>query len=259
VLGLINQWLEKWRRPIWETIYRAEEPVSKRLVKEAYADWETWDTGADEKAAARLYLEFLDHQVEETYCPDPAAAAQLIRGAVDKLSRPVDTPLAMVMQARVLLTLRCWAQHQEVLDLPVEVAMRYLEEIPEDDFDHQLMSYLAFWAFIVSDQGILEKTYRFFLIQPLDFMVDYSRQRVKVMLGLVKETCESEDLVKLINLMPHPRHAQWVKQYVMPRCQELGLWSEDVDIHYKSRVTSLSLGRPQVPPRNRPEAFHVNF
>ena len=255
----INQWLEKWRRPVWETIYRGEAEVSRRLIREAYAAWEAWEADQDDRAAAKLYLDFLEHQVEETYCADATAAAVLIHEALRNLARPQITPRAVVMQARVLLVLRCWAHHQGVKDLPVELATELLSQVPEEDLDHQAYSYLAFWAFIVREKPFLERAYRYFLIQPVDFMVDYSRQRVKVMLALVEGPCEAEDLLKLVNLMPHPRHAEWVGRYVKPRCEELGIWSDDLDIRFKGRVASLAIGRPQVPPRDKPEGFHVNF
>jgi hypothetical protein len=131
--------------------------------------------------------------------------------------------------------------------------------VPEEDRNHQMMSYLAFWAFSRREKDYLEACYRFFLTQPVDFMVDFSRQRAKVMLMLAEERCERSDLVKLIELAPHLMHLQWIGRNIAGPLMESSLWDDELQAQLERRIRRLRNSTPDVPPSDEPPGISINI
>jgi hypothetical protein len=259
MLENVDRWLEQWRKPVWEALYRRDEESCRHELAQAIAGWEMYAATTDERQAARLYLDFLQCQADESF----QAARDLKRGivleAIEQLANPVDSTVARTMQARVLLTLRSWAHILSVYPLQRAEVDRLFAQIPAEDLDHQCVSYLAFWSFAIREAHYLQIAYRYFVTQSVDFMVDYSRQRVKVMLVLTEGRCERDDLVKLIELAPHLMHAQWIGRHVAAFCMDSELWDDGLQGLLATRVTELRDKPPQVPPRSEPEGFVINL
>lgn len=259
MLEIVDRWLEQWREPIWDSIYTRDEVNCLRVLDQAEGAWLLYDASPDQRNAARIYLDFLHCQVAESFMPVRDIKRGLVLEAADSLSQPLDMPLATMMQARVLLTLRCWAHVQEILPLEVQDVERWFDRLPPEDRDHQLMSYLAFWAFTAEHAGFLESSYRWFLTQKVGFLVAFSRQRVKVMLGLIERRCNQRDLSKLIDLAPHLMHLQWIGRHIAAFCMRHNLWDETLQNELNRKIRRLRLVAPQPPPREVPEGILVNF
>lgn len=259
MLEHVDRWLEQWRRPIWEALYRRDEAGCRNELAQAEIAWDAYAVTTDEREAARLYLDFLTCQVDESFKPVRDLKRGLVLEALEQLAKPVETPLAITMQARVLLTLRCWAHVQSIHPLSREEVDRWYKIVPEEDRDHQLMSYIAFWAFSRREQGYLEACYRYFLTQPVEFMVDFSRQRAKVMLLLAENRCQHADLEKLIGLAPHLMHLQWIGRHVAGPLMERGLWNTELQEQLELKIRGLRDSTPEVPPRDEPPGFVINI
>ena len=78
MLENVDRWLEQWRKPVWEALYRRDEENCRRELAQAIAGWEMYAATTDERQAARLYLDFLQCQVDESF----QAARDLKRGIV---------------------------------------------------------------------------------------------------------------------------------------------------------------------------------
>jgi len=259
MLELVDRWIEQWRGPVWDSIYRRDEEECLRVLDQAEAAWIIYDASPDKRDAARLYLDFLTCQVAESFTPVRDIKRGLVLETLEQISEPLDSPLPTMMQARVLLTLRCWAHVQDIFPLEVADAERLFDKLPPEDRDHQLMSYLAFWAFTVEHAGFLEMAYHWFLTQRVCYLVAFSRQRVKVMLALIERRCSRRDLGKLIDLAPHLMHLQWIGRHVAAFCQDHGQWDDELQDRLDRKTRQLCKMAPQAPPREVPEGILVNF
>jgi len=259
MLELVDRWLEQWRAPVWDSIYRREEAECLKVLDQAEAAWLIYDASPDRRQAARIYLDFLTCQVEESFTPVHDIKRGILLDAAERLAQPVEEPLATMMQARVLLTLRCWTHVQDVFPLEIQDADRWFDKLPPEDRDHQLMSYLALWAFTVEHAGFLETSYRWFLTQKVGFLVAFSRQRVKVMLALIERRCSKRDLSKLIELAPHLMHLAWIGRHVAMACMEQDLWDEKLQSELNRKIRKLRHVAPEAPPREVPEGLLINF
>jgi hypothetical protein len=259
MLERVDRWLEQWRRPIWDSIYRRDKEDCLRVLDQAEAAWIIYDESRDKRMAARLYLDSLTCEVAESFTAVRDIKRGLVLETLEQLSQPMEEPLATMMQARVLLTLRCWAHVQGIFPLDIQDVERWFNKLPPEDRDHQLMSYLALWAFTVEHAGFLEMSYHWFLTQRVLYLVAFSRQRVKVMLALIERRCARRDLCKLIDLAPHMMHLQWIGRHVAAFCQDHGLWDDELQEKLDYKIRQLRQVAPQAPPREVPEGILVNF
>ncbi len=186
--------------------------------------------------------------------------SDLARGEIVSTSVVEDGQLSSVMQARCSLTQRCWAHAMHGIGIPRGHVDRFYGEIPEEDRDHQLMNYLSFWAFANRDLDYMELSYRYFLLEPVEFMVDFSRQRVKVMQAVIRRDLESDDLLRLFELMPHRMHADWFEKLILPVLEEQRMASAASLEMFQERKKALQTQAPQVPPRTQaPGRITLNF
>lgn len=253
MLERIDEYLKQWREPIWDGLYRRQEGVCRQLMEQAWEAWRGLDADEGERQAVGIYLEYLEHEIEESFSTDPEHRAELIRETLHRLSREAGSWLAEIIQARVLLSLRSWAHVCGVLELARADVDRLWAKVPPEDIDHQTWSYLGMWAFSAGQLDYLKKGYRYFVTQPVDFLRDFSRQRFKVMIALREERCQRRDLERLIELTPHLRHAQWLGRNIAAFCTEHGLWDDGLTRMLDDKVRSLRYAAPQTPLRTKPE------
>jgi hypothetical protein len=226
MLELTDKWLDPWRVKIWDAMYRRDEAES-------------------------LCLDFMNFQIGESFVSSPESRDALIRAALTGLSGARTTAAGQAMRARVLLTMRCWAARYDVQEASEDEIEALLAMIPESDLDHQNWTYLSFWAFDARNARILGRAYRQFLVAPFDFMVDFSRQRIKVMLQIVEGRTQAVEVAKLIELIPHLKHVEWLRQLIVPSLIEAGEWQPELNAKLMARERELAEAGPQPPPRER--------
>jgi hypothetical protein len=90
-------------------------------------------------------------------------------------------------------------------------------------------------------------------------MVDFSRQRIKVMRALVSKSCELEDITRLIELIPHQIHWNWIDEQIKPECSVQNLWPAGIEQAFTRKRIELEAEGPKVPKRSQPVSFQVNF
>ena len=259
MLERVDEYLKQWREPIWDGLYRRQEDVCRELMEQAWQAWRDGDADEGERQAVSIYLEYLELEIEESFSTDPERRTELIREALHRLSRDVGSWLAEIVQARVLLSLRCWAHVCGVLVLDRADVDRLWALVPPEDIDHQTWTYVGMWAFSAGELDYLRKGYRYFVTQPIDFMRDFSRQRFKVMIALLEERCQRRDLERLIELVPHLRHAQWLGRNIAAWCMERELWDDGLQQSLDSKVRSLRYAAPKTPLRTKPEGKRVEL
>lgn len=260
VLANIDHWLNQWGHPIWEGIYLGEQESCEQKLAQAQAAGTSAFSNEDAQAAANLYLDFLDIQTQARFCPDQEEQTQIRLAFIEKLGKlPPAGELQLVMWARTVLTTRCLAHHQGLRSISEPEVSDLIELIPVDDLGHQSISYLAFWAYNLSNKFYLDYCYRLFLTDPFVFMVDFSRQRIKVMRALVCGNCRDEDIEKLIGLIPHQMHLEWFEGYITPECKNQGLWTKSRSAQLTQKSDELRLGGPKVPTSRKPLSFQLNF
>lgn len=258
MLELIDRWLDQYHDTAWECIYTRDHGRAQAqlgLAQEALAQRAGSD---DELAAIKLALAALDYEVADAFAPDDSERRRLLEGCLDRLQEAdPQGPLESTVRARLLLTMRALAHLRGVRGLPAAEAEMLWRAVPREDTDHKMASYCAFWAFNTPHHDILRQCYRFFLTAPIDFMVDFSRQRVRVMLSIVEGHLEAQELEELIGLMPHPLHLEWFMQHLYPACRRHGCWSHALEMQLKYKAEQLQSNPPQPPPRDKPRFFKV--
>lgn len=259
MLEHIDRWLEQWRKPIWDALYRRDESGARAVLEQAITAWDSYDSTADIRAAMRMYLDFLSCQIDESFKPIRDIKRGILLDCAERIAAVVDLPLVHIMRARVLLTLRCWAHVQSVHPLARLDADRWYVAVPVEDRDHQMMSYVAFWAFTLQEMDYLREAYHYFVTQPVNFMVDFSRQRAKVMLMLAENRFARQDIVKLIDLAPHLMHLQWIGRHIAAHCMSQQQWDNQLQAQLDEKVRRLRDTVPHAPLRDVPVGFDINI
>lgn len=260
VLGNIDHWLNQWGHPIWEYIYLYDWEACDDKLAEASEVIDGAFSSPDAQAAAAIYLDFLGSQKQAQFSKDPGEQTKTRLDFIDKLgSQPPTGELELVMWGRTLLTVRCLAHHLGLRAASEEEVSDLIEHVPVGDLDHQSISYLAFWAFKMRSKFYLDYCYRLFLTDPFVFMVDFSRQRIRIMRALVYGNCKDEDIEKLIELIPHKMHLEWFEDHIIPECHSQELWTETLGQRFKGKMTQISLEGPKVPASLKQVSFMLNF
>jgi hypothetical protein len=260
MLEVLDNWLEPFRLRAWDAAYRREEQAARQAVADAARFCDSCNASADESSALAIALDFMDTQVNESFLADPEGRAGLLLDAITRIGRPQQGPLARAIQARSLLTLRCWAARFDYAPLtPAEVESLF-NRIPYEDLEHHNWTFLSFWAFQQRDSYYLSLAYKQFLTKPFDFMIDFSRQRLKVMLQLVEGRCLDRDVQRLIELLPHLMHVNWMREHIVPACIDAGIWDVDLNNRLLRREQALIDAGPVPPPRERRQvSYKVNI
>lgn len=247
----LDNWLENHRRPVWEAIYLLDRASCDAALQRAERALQAALFPADDTEALQIYLRFLGYQMRNHFSEPGQSGADLARAEIVSVNMAERGPLSQLMQIRCSLTQRSWAHALHGIVLPQAQVDKWYEEIPQEDRDHQLMNYLSFWAFVNDNLHYLDQSYRYFLLQPVEFMVDFSRQRVKVMQAVVRDDLERSDLQRLIELMPHRMHADWFETVLLPVLAQRLLVIPDVLEAFEIKKAELAMQKPQVPPRSR--------
>jgi hypothetical protein len=247
----LDNWLEQHRRQVWEAIYLVDRETCEEALQRAERAVQTALFPEDDTQALQIYLGFLRHQLRNHFADSSQSGADLARSEIVSVNMADRGPFSKLMQTRCSLTQRSWAHALHGIVLPLAQVDKWYGEIPEEDRDHQLMNYLSFWSFVNDNLYYLDQSYRYFLLQPVEFMVDFSRQRVKVMQAVVRDDLERSDLHRLIELMPHRMHAAWFEDVLLPALAQRLLISPDVLEAFEKRKAELGMQKPQVPPRSR--------
>ena len=256
----IDNWLSAYRTPFWEAIYLNNIRECQSSLEKAEQAQANATFTADELQAIAIYIDFLRYQLKHYFAPTGSDRAELARGEIVSSMDASCGPLAEIMQARCRLTQRCWAHAMHGIGIPRGHVDRYFAAIPEEDRDHQLMNYLSFWAFVNRDLDYMEHSYRYFLLEPVEFMVDFSRQRVKVMQAVIRDELERSDLLRLIELMPHRMHAAWFEKLLLPVLQEKRLIADSTLEIFEEKRRELESVPPNVPPRTQSKGkITLNF
>lgn len=249
MLEELDKWLDPWRIKVWDALYRREEAEARSLVERSRRTLENAGFAPAEHEAAALCLDFTAFQVDESFAADHEVRAGCIEKVLEQFAPEPQHEIARVMRSRILITLLCWAQRYEVLEAREQQIRTLLHVVPESDLDHQNWTYLATWAFAARDAAILGRAYRKFLTEPFDFMVDFSRQRLKVMLQVLEGRGEPREIVKLIDLLPHLNHVAWLRQHLVPVLVDTGLWSPELNARLVAREHDIVAQGPKPPPR----------
>ncbi|MCB1216571.1 hypothetical protein KDL44_04225 [bacterium] len=256
----LDNWLAQYRTPFWEAIYLDNNTACQASLQQARDALANAPFSEDERQALGVYVDFMQYQLKHYFAANAMQRAELARGQIVSISMASRGPLATVMEARCSLTQRCWAHAMHGIGIPRGHVDRFFGQVPEEDRDHQLMNYLSFWAFAVRDLDYMEQSYRYFLLVPVEFMVDFSRQRVKVMQAALRLELERHDLLRLIELMPHRMHAAWFEKLLLPVLQEKKLISESTLAAFEQKRSELLARPPAVPPRSQsPGKISLNF
>ncbi|MCB1188596.1 hypothetical protein KDL29_15655 [bacterium] len=256
----LDNWLAQFRTPFWEAIYLDNHTQCQASLDQAQRALGNSVFSGDELDALRIYVHFMRYQLKHYFAPSAADRADLARGEIVSVSLAQHGPLAGIMQARCSLTQRCWAHAMHNIGIPRGHVDNFYRQVPEEDRDHQLMNYLSFWAFAAADIDYMEQSYRYFLMVPVEFMVDFSRQRVKVMQAILKDDLERVDLLRLFELMPHRMHAAWFEKLVLPVLKDRNLIAESTMTAFEERRKILQSSPPAVPPRTQAKGkISLNF
>ena len=260
VLANVDHWLNQWGHPIWEGIYLGNQQACEQMLKQAEAAITGAFSNQDAHAAAAIHLDFLETQTRAWFSEDSAEQAKIRLEFIGKLGSSAPTgELKLVMWSRTTLTARCLAHHLGLHKIGEAEVSELVEHIPVDDLGHQSISYLAFWAYSELNKFYLDYCYRLFLTDPFVFMVDFSRQRIRIMRALVYGNCKDTDIEKLIELIPHKMHLGWFEDYIIPKCQSNELWTEALAQQLRGKSTWISIEGPKVPSSRKPLGFQLNF
>ena len=259
MLEHIDRRLARFSDPIREYVYTRDEGACNQILDDAWRWLSQQKLSTDEMQAMKMVLHFLEFQVSDAFTTDKDKRRQQILYVLRSLSEPIIDPTSSVMQARILLTLRCWAHRSYDVRLSLKQFEQWFNMIPESDVDSKCWNYISFWAFDTRADDYLKAAYRYFLTSPVDFAVDFSRQRLKVMVGLIEGTCKVKDVERLIELMPHYYHIRWFMRNIIPFCKSLQLWTPALEGAFSAKSREL-MDSPQVPPRTVPQGRKIlNF
>jgi hypothetical protein len=256
-LHRLDNLVEPHRRTVWEAIYRREEQVAREAAASARQAFDDHPEAGDRSALLVLWptLDFavadaFAHTLDEEF---EAFIADL-QATVD-----ADGELAEAAQALSQLILRCAGHLHEFQELSSGEVNELLARLPEGFMNHQCCMYLGLWAFSIRDLEHVKLAYKYFLITPIEFMVDFSRQRLKVMVALLEGRCDAKELSRLIDLIPNPIHATWLLEAVTPEAQTQGLWNDALAEQLAAKLADLAVSAPTVPPRMETRFTRVNL
>ncbi|MEZ5338653.1 MAG: hypothetical protein R3F46_10335 [bacterium] len=245
----LDNWLAQYRTPFWEAIYLDNNAACQASLQQARDALANAPFSEDERQALGVYVDFMQYQLKHYFAANAMQRAELARGQIVSISMASRGPLATVMEARCSLTQRCWAHAMHGIGIPRGHVDRFFGQVPEEDRDHQLMNYLSFWAFAMRDLDYMEQSYRYFLLVPVEFMVDFSRQRVKVMQAALRLELERHDLLRLIELMhPPPTDAAPYACRLVREAAAAGAGGKEADQRINDRGLRAEAQRTAGPP-----------
>jgi hypothetical protein len=256
-LHRIDNLVEPHRREVWEAIYRREEEQARTAAAAARSAFEA-NPVADDRSALLALWPTLDFAVADAFA---RTLDDEFEAFVADLQATVDAEgqLAEAAQALAQVILRCAGHLHEFQPLTVEEANALLARLPMGFMNHQCCMYLGLWAFSIRDMEHVRLAYKYFLITPIEFMVDFSRQRLKVMVALLEGRCDAKELARLIELIPNPLHATWLLEAVSPEAQAQGIWNDALAEQLAAKLADLTLKAPSVPPREHSGFSRVNL
>ena len=256
-LHRLDNLVEPHRREVWEAIYRREEDKARAAADAARAAFDTYPVPTD-RAALLVLWPTLDFAVADAFAH---TLDDEFEAFVSDLQATVeaDGELADAAQALAQLILRCAGHLHEFQALSGDEVEALLARLPEGFMNHQCCMYLALWAFSIRDLDHVKLAYKYFLITPIEFMVDFSRQRLKVMVMLLEGRCDAKELARLIELVPNPLHATWLLEAVTPEAQAQGIWNDALAEQLAHKLADLTVNAPMVPPREHSGFLKVNL
>ncbi len=247
MLKRADDWLKPHRDAVWDGLYRREEQLCREALQRAWSAWSEYELNHDLGYALRLYLDFLEFQVEDSFVPRDDG--QRIRAAIQEIAKPTAAPLARVMRARTLITLRCWAHWERALDLGIGELNSLFREVDIGEIDGQGWTFIAYWAFDQREAGYLSLAFETFITQPLDYLGYYSKLRLGVMLALVEGDCKRQQLEHLIDETKYLHQLQWIEARGSEAAAALGLWDSAMQAYCARRRAELERLKP-LPPRH---------
>lgn len=246
MLERADDWLKPHRDAVWDGLYREDAGRCGETLHRAWSAWREYELNHDLGYALRLYLYFLEFQVEDHF--DGADDGSRIRAAIAEIGKPTAAPLARVMRARTLITLRCWAHWAGALDLGISELNELFRAVDMSEIDGQGWTFIAYWAFDIREPSYLSLAYERFVTQPMDYLGYYSKLRLGVMLGLVESDCTRSLLEHLIDETKYAHQLRWIEAKAQPLATELGLWDSGLSQRLADRMAVLK-SRRSLPPR----------
>jgi hypothetical protein len=256
-LHRVDNIVEPHRRAVWEAIYRREGDAARQAADGARAAFRAVSTAEDRSALLALWP-VLDFAVIDAFA---RSQDEEFEAFINDLQLTVDTEgeLGEAAQALSQIILRCAGHLHGIQEFSADEANALLARLPDGFMNHQCCMYLALWAFSIKDLEHVLLAYKYFLVTPIEFMVDFSRQRLKVMVALLEHRCDAKELARLIQLVPNPLHATWLLESLVPEAQAQALWTDELADQLAHKLAELTEKAPAVPPREHSGFLRVNL
>jgi hypothetical protein len=218
-------WYAAWCEPVVIAMYRRD----RREIEEALRKgWDAIHNGELDGIAADclgFQLHYLTYQVSNQW-KDPGYEETVIPQVLEALSVPSSNKIVDSLRRRLLVQMRITLDRLEIMPLTAEELDDELIHISEEEYSTEFWQYVANWAFKYNYLRYLEQAYEYAILTKHGFNSEWNWRRVEVMWRLLNRKAAVIDIVKLIETAQVVSHVVFIRKYIYPVAEQMGLLSE---------------------------------
>lgn len=256
----VDAMFERWSQPVHAAMRNNVEPLAHAALAEAETDRAALDPAGPDTEALNVALRLLRLQTDTYFTPSAApgeAARARILGLLDSAaaefaSLDPESAAGRVMRGRARLYVACAADRARLRELPAAQLNELLAALPPEDRDEASWYCLAYWAFKHAHLDHMFDVYTEFLVRRKPTMTRYNWERIRLLHLLTAGQAIFRDIEAAIDKLPHKRQAVQFADYIKPRCAELEMWDEKLELKFVLKMVDLE-EREQEPPQPDPE------
>jgi hypothetical protein len=147
------------------------------------------------------------------------------------------------LRARLYLQMRIVLDRLNIMELHAPEFDSIFSIIPEWEHTTELWLYISGWAFRRDQLTYIEQAYEFAVLQANGFHVEWTWQRVHLMVKLMRGTATRHDLFWLIDKVEIPEQLKSLEHDLWPKAKEIGLVDAPLELRLQERRLELAKER----------------
>ncbi|MBN2082330.1 hypothetical protein JW859_09005 [bacterium] len=214
--------LHEWIKPLIRAHYRRDQAAAEAALKAAHAEVDAAGLDADELAAVRLHLLYIEYHTVLQVTVDKWQRPQY-EALYTKLQEPQPGPISEFVRQTRLLILQIEAEHDGLIVFAPEDFERLYNSIQPRKFNRVVNHYIGTWAFMHNRLDILTETLEHLVTAGGKPLADYIWHRLHLMQRLLTQTAEKRDVQELLNWINHPYVLIEFRHLLLEPCRRAGL------------------------------------